>query len=529
MTDSDGFHNPPAGPAARPSGPGLPADVPPPSSELELADAIRALWAALVRRKKDFATAFVTILVTVLIAGFLWPGSYVAYSAVLIQKQRLSSSLNAGAEHTPTVVSSGVTEEEVNSEIAILTSRLVLDKTLRATGLDQATPSIWIRLLFGPLWLYEDLYAWYHSVPAPTRYDRAMRAIVGNTTAERMKDSAVLFVSYLSGNPSLSRIVLEQLIRFYLEHHILVHSRTDVGRFFEQQATDLQIELRQHEDRLQEIKRAAGAADLVAERQLQQKLVAALREERDRLDRTVVELDQRIASYDAFLRRGAMKFANTTLDARNDYTLQTLAQERMRLELERVRLLERFAPDSPLIAENEGKLAAIRTALASEQSGILAPAAVSASQEMERTRAERGGYAERIGKIAQQLEQENARLRDLDEKVVEAKRVERLIANSETQYLQYLRRGVEARIDSALDAGQFTNATIVQPATEEPRPLKPKKLIILLLALGGGLIGAIFAVIAMELRGAGLEAFLGSMSPRPPAPTPAVSTGSGAR
>lgn len=517
MMEHDGVQTPSAGLAARPGASGPSDGAASASSVLELAEALRALWATLVRRRKDFATAFVTILVTVAIAGFLWPGTYVAYSAVLIQKQRLSSGLDAGAERRPTVVSGGVTEEEVNSEIAILTSRLVLDKTLRATGLDRSTPSIWIRLLFGPLWLYEDAYAWYHNVPAPTRYDRAMRALVGNITAERMKDSDVLVVSYVSGNPSFSRIVLEQLITFYLEHHISVHSRADVGRFFERQAEGLQTELRQYEDQLQEIKRTAGAADLVAERQVQQKLVASLREEHDRLERTVAELDQRIVSYDAFLRRGSMKFANTTLDARNDYTLQTLAQERMRLELERVRLLERFAPDSPLIVENEGKIAAIRTALANEQSGILAPAAVSASQDMERTRAERAGYEERIGKLVKQLDQENVRLRELDEKVVEAKRVERLIANSETQYLQYLRRGVEARIDSALDAGQFTNATVVQPATEEPRPLKPKKLIILLLALGGGLIGAIGAVVAMELREAGLEAFLRSVSPRPSA------------
>lgn len=494
------------------------ADAASPSSVAELATSLRALWAALVRRRRDFATAFTTIFLTVVIAAFLWPGTYVAYSAVLIQKQRLSGGLSPGSERTPTVISSGVTEEEVNSEIAILTSRAVLDKTLRATGLDRAKPSIWIRLLFGPLWLYEDLYAWYHGVPGPTQYDRAMRSLAGDIAAERMKDSDVLVVSYESGSPDFSRIVLEQILKFYLEHHVAVHSRADVERFFEDQATSLQSDLTQQEDRLQEIKRAAGAADLVAERAVQQKLVASLREERERLERTVAELDQRIASYESFLRRGPMKFSGTTLEARNDYAIQTLVQQHMWLEMERVRLVERYAADSPLLAENQRKLDAARAALEREQPGIAAPAAVSASQDVERTRAERAGYAKRIAALADQIERENARLRDLDEKVVEAKRVERLITTSETQYLQYLRRGVEARIDRALDAGQFTNATVVQEAAAEPRPIKPKKLITLLIALGGGLIGALGAVVAMELKEAGLEAFLGSVAPRPPSP-----------
>lgn len=491
-------------------------DVGSPSSVAELAGSMRSLWATLVRRRRDFGTAFLTIFLTVVIAGFLWPGTYVAYSAVLIQKQRLSGGLSAGAERTPTVISSGVTEEEVNSEIAILTSRAVLEKTLVTTGLDRAKPSIWLRILFGPLWLYEDLYAWYHAVPGPTQYDRAMRSLTGNITAERMKDSDVLVVSYTSGSPEFSRIVLEQLLKFYLDHHVEVHSRADVERFFEMQAATLQSDLTLHEDRLQEIKRSAGAADLLAERSVQQKLVASLREERERLERTVAELDQRIASYDTFLKRGSMKFSSTTLDARNDYAIQTLVQERMRLELERVRLIERWAPDSPLLVENERKLAATRAALEGEQSGIVAPAAVSASQDIERTRAERAGYAQRITKLANQIERESVRLRDLDETVVEAKRVERLIATSETQYLQYLRRGVEARIDRALDAGQFTNATVVQEAAAEPRPIRPKKWITLLLGVGGGLIGALGAVVAMELKEAGLEAFLRSVAPRPP-------------
>ena len=143
------------------------------------------------------------------------------------------------------------------------------------------------------------------------------------------------------------------------------------------------------------------------------------------------------------------------------------------------------------------------------------PASVSASQDLERTRAERDGYAQRIKILDGQIAEGAQRLAVLDEKLLEAKRMERVIANSENQYMQYLRRGVEARIDAALDQGQFTNASVVQEATAEPRPIRPKKLISLVVALVGALVAGLGTVIGIELRESGLEAFLGSVAPRP--------------
>ena len=243
------------------------------SSVVELAEAFRGLWRAIVRRKRDFFTVFATVAIVVLAAGFLWPATYVARAAILMQKTRYAGNLDASGEHSPTVVSAGVSEQEVNSEMAILTSRQVLDATLKATGLDKAKPSIWTRLLFGPLWLYEDVYAWYHGVPAPTSADRALRGLESAISVELLKESNVLVVSYEAGNPAFAKVVLESLLKKYIDHHVQVHSRAEVETFFEGQANSLKTELASQEDRLQVLKREAGIADLSAERTLQQQIV----------------------------------------------------------------------------------------------------------------------------------------------------------------------------------------------------------------------------------------------------------------
>ncbi len=490
------------------------------SSVAELADAFRGIWRTLVRRRRDLVIVFLTVATVVQVAAFLWPATYVARAAILIQATRRAGNLDASGDRSPTVVSAGVSEQEVNSEMAILTSRKVLDATVKASGLDKVTPSIWTRLLFGPLWIYEDVYAWYHGVPAPTRADRALRSLERSISVELLKESNVLVVSVESGNPVFAEAVLRALLGKYLDHHVQVHSRAEVETFFEGQASSLASELARQEDQLQDLKRTVGVSDLTAERTVQQQIVASLREEKERLQRTVAELDSRITSYQGFLSRAPWQMQTTTVEGRNDYALQALIQQKLQLELERVRLLERYRADSPLLVENQRKLDAAVEAIDSQRTGIfqkqstLSPASVSASQDMERTRAERDGYAERIKKLDGQIGEASARLGTLDEKLLEAKRIERLISTNETQYMQYLRRGVEARIDAALDRNQFTNASVVQEAAAEPRPIRPKKLVTLIVSLAGGLVAALATVIAMELKESGLEAVLGSLAPR---------------
>ena len=485
----------------------------------ELSEALRGLWAALVRRRREFLAAFVTVALVVQLAAFLWPGTYVARAAVLIQKNRTGSSFGPETERQPTVVSADVSEEEVRSEIAVLTSREVLEKTLKSTGLDTAKPSLFIRLLFGPSWLYDSFYAWWHEVPGPTQADRALRGLESGISVEPLKDSNVLVVSYESGDPRLSSIVLGQLLEHYLAHHVEVHRQGDVEPFFEAQVRTLQEELKGHEDALQTLKRAAGVSDLDAERAAQSRLDAALREESWALQRTLAEFDQRIADYERTLRGGGGRLEGQRL-AGNDFVMQDVKQEALGLELERVRLLERYRADSPLLAENQKKLDAARAAIRSEtegggRGGGGSAALIAVQQDLARARAERAGAHERLAKLESQLVTSSERMRALDENLLEAKRIERLIQTTEAKYLQFLRRGVEARIDLALDQGQFTNASIVQAAAAEAKPIRPKKLISLAIALGGGLLAGLGAVVFFELREGGLERAVGSVAPRP--------------
>lgn len=488
----------------------------------ELAETLRAAVQALHRRRRELLTVFLVVFFAVQVIAFLWPGTYVARAAILIQKNRFGGSFSGDAERAPTIVSAGTSEEEVNSEIAVLTSREVLTKTMADTGLDQASPRLFSRLLFGPVWLYEDLYAWAHGVPGPTQADRTLRGIESSISVDRLKDSNVLVVSFEAGHPAFAQAVLERILANYEAHHVEVHRRSDAARFFDQQASELQQELEAHEDALQKLKHEANVADFDAERRAEETIDTGLRAQLVEAKRTLAEMDQRILTYETMLQQEPATVRTGTTAGRSDFVLQSLVQEKLSLELERARLLERYTPGSPLLVENERKLAAATSAIEAESRGGTAqtqtapsPARLASSRDLARTRAERAGVAEGIAQLESQIAASAARMRDLDTRALEGRRVERLIAASETKYLQYLRRGAEARIDTALDAGRFTNATVVQEPAAEAKPIRPRKLRALLFGLAGGLLAAVGYAVVEELRVGGLEPLLGSLAPRP--------------
>ena len=68
----------------------------------------------------------------------------------------------------------------------------------------------------------------------------------------------------------------------------------------------------------------------------------------------------------------------------------------------------------------------------------------------------------------------------------------------ETQYLTYVENMEEARMDQALRADRISNVSIIQPATYVPTPVRPRKAMVLLLAILGGSLGAIVVAVLSE-------------------------------
>ena len=68
----------------------------------------------------------------------------------------------------------------------------------------------------------------------------------------------------------------------------------------------------------------------------------------------------------------------------------------------------------------------------------------------------------------------------------------------ETDYRKYSANLEQARIDQQLEAQRMSNISIAQPASFEPRPVRPRTMLNLLLGLCAGVLGGLALPLALE-------------------------------
>ena len=470
----------------------------------DLAEVFRRVRELMRRRRREFWAVSLATFVVVQAVAFFWPGTFAAHAAVLIQKTRMTAALDADPTDATTVISEGVTERDVNSEIAILTSAEVLSATVAATGLDRVPPPWYLRLLFAPLRAYEFLYAGVHGVPAPSAAERALRGLAKSISAERLKDSNVLVLTLEARNPEAAEAILGELVRQYLDRHVAIHGPgLGVVPFFSAQASVLEKELAQHEDALQALKRRAGAVDVSKEREIQLQSEAKLREESDLLGRRLLELDGRIRSYQSAVSDALSSPSSAAAIAPAEPTLNELKAQALRLELDQIRLEARYRDDAPPVVENRKKLEAARAALGAEKQSVRSASRALLAAEEERVRfaVPRGpGSWSGSGSSRSSSPSPAPGSGSSTRTAVEATRRQRLIRSAEERYSWYLGRGEKARIDSALDQRHVTNVSIVQKPSASAKPVRPKRLVTPVVSVAGALLAGLLACVIRELR-----------------------------
>jgi uncharacterized protein involved in exopolysaccharide biosynthesis len=492
------------------------------AGEAELRATIARLRSLIKRRRRTFAFVFVVAALAIQAVAFAWPGKYQADAAILMQKTRLASGVDADPKQPTTVVTGTVSEEEVNSEVAVLTSRQVLERTMLATGLDKIPLPWYLRVIFAPIRAYERAYSWAHDTPYPTPAQRALQGMADSISVQRLKESNILVVSYRSGSPEFSEIVLNELLKHYLDWHVSVHRQMDVQPFFTMQAETLNQEVTKIQTELQALKATVNVADFATEREIALRSDALLREESLMLNRQLVELDAKLAAVrrSAAVDDGWTRTSTTTKPS--SQVMDGLRNQILQLELEQVKLEARYTESSPLVREVRAKLVTARRTLEEERTLVseesttgLNPVLVTLQQDTARLTADRAGVSERRGIIERQIADSRERIEVLDQKGAEAERLALQLQSAKDRYLMYLDRTEKARVDAALDQSRVANVAVVQQASAPPKPVSPKRLTTLIVAIGGGFAIALLVCAWLELASMGMVGALASALPRP--------------
>ncbi len=492
--------------------------------------ALPDVYRALVTHKGKAAITFLAIAATVATLTLLWPRSYRSQGKLLVRLGRENATLDATVTlGQDSVVAAPLSlESEVNSHVEILQSRGLLEKVVDAVGpaavlrpggeaptaAAGAQSGYCRRAIRGIGAGLAAVASWpqrWTGAGGVTDRDRAVALLAEELRVSSPKKTNVLEIVFESRSPELSQAVVANLLNFYVAEHARLTRPEGSFRFFSEQAGRLQGELSAKEAALRDLKNATGLA--APEHQVQTLVTRAARLEDELLQAEAAQAVSRTKVQQLRAQLADLpptRVVGHTDGVGNDGT-DRMREQLYLLQLKREEARTVYTADHPKMHELEEQIR--------EAAGIVG------RQEPTRTQTTTGtnrfyddvrgellleepllaSLEAKAGVLRRQLADAGGRLRTFNRDQLRVATLAREVELCQADYRKYSVNVEQARIDQALQTERMSNLSVVQPASYEPRPVRPQTALNLALGILLGLVGAVGMAVIADGRDRGLH------------------------
>lgn len=412
----------------------------------------------------------------------LLPKTYRAQSDIMVKTGREYMAQGDGEGGGLTAPSS-TKQEGINSEIALLTSRAVAEATIDAIGIET---------------LYPEIVA---SPPSSgSVLDAAVLRFAHDLSVEPVKLSNVISTSFDAASPAQARLVLDTLVRLYIDKHTQVFAGRRADGYRDSIGKAL-AEVRALEQRRSTLKVGDRMYDSEAQRRavIQQRVDAETRLEdaRSRAGR----LSARIASLNQ-ARKSAPSTVVLASTERSDARVHA-AQALIDLDQQKAALQDRVGGANPDLQRLQAQIDTVKRVAGSasrERNATTAPSALRQQLEQEALMAgaELAAAGAEIDGLTGFVAARDAELARMERADVELRDIG-LQIDIVTQNLKSMQgRYEQARADEQTDLARQVSVVQVAVASGSQRPVSPKKLIFAAAGmLAGVLLAGIVALLAI--------------------------------
>lgn len=470
-------------------------------------------WIELPFRRRTIFLQVTGIVTAAVLAGTLiWPPVYRSTSKILVQDNRaqllVSPSLQENLSNQPTTVSSPVSEQDLNSEVELLTSDFLVEQALSdlpATAPETDPLHKVLDLTRSVIALPATSYDALHHVRPLTSQEQLAIKLADKLSASVIKRSNIIELSFKYNDAKWSQLFLTHLINRYLDLHALVSHDPNAERFFRNQATLLEKRLHASEQALQAVQMQTGISDLGEQRAALVTQLSAFEAEKRKAIAQEAATKQEIATLEAQLKGTP---ARLTKEARvvQNLALQQIKPQVLTLESERAELLSRYQPNSARIREVDAKLASARAILnrenkmeVQETTTDLNPTWTAIDAQLAEAKTTAASVSASEMELSNQVEKYREELNTLSRNGLGLERQQRQVDSDKEAYLSYLRKGEEARAAQALNQSKILNVSVAEPPTMPLRPDFPNVIMNLMVGLVAALGLALGAAYLEEL------------------------------
>ena len=429
---------------------------------------LRDFLAILFKRKAAILTIFLATVITVAVGSFLMAPTYEARSSLLVKFGREFIYRPEVGDKAPMI--SFNQEEAINSEINILTSQDIIERVIKTIGLENIYPEL--------------------AKNPPARMTPLEAAVIGfqkKLTAEGIKKSSVIEVSFQHQDPKVVARAVNLVVDFFKEKHLAVHSGTE-STFLESQTDLYDQELKNSENRLEAFKQKNRVYSLDEQRSLllrqRTELDTSLKSTQNRID----ELRKKVASL-----RGQMKgiLADKNLYTQNEREkIIVEAQGKLlTLQLSEQELSSKYTDHNRLLVNVRNEIRFIRDFLKEQEEAISSkvktanPVYQGTEMDAMKAEVEEASLRAKAATLQAQIGQLGNEIRTLDLLEKDLQGLKREVTTNDKNFRTYQDKKEEARISDEMNRQKLANISVIQTAVVPSKPIKPKMALNILLSI----------------------------------------------
>ncbi len=405
------------------------------------------------RHQRVLVLCFVGVLVGVGLSSFFLPSKYKAETKLLVKRERIDPVISPES-NAPMTVHDTVSEEEINSEIELITSSDVLRKVVTTCGLDKKKA------------LSAILHPWQTQ---QNRTDKAVADLRSDLQLEVLKKTNVISIAYESKDPKVAQKVLATLDDAYLQKHLDVHNPSGQFEFFDQQAEKYRQDMLAAEAKLKQFAGQQGGVAPAIMRDMTLQKLADFKGSLSTTRASIAESQKRIGDLEKQAQQIPARLTTQKKLTDNAQVLENLKASLLTLENKRTELLTKYQPTYPLVLEVDKQLSDTRVALTKEEATPVKEETTDQNQtytwisgELAKAKADLAGYEAREIALSSVINNYENQSKELEQQGIEQADLARTAKEDEGNYLLYTKKKEEARIEDALDRNRLLNVSIVE-------------------------------------------------------------------
>lgn len=448
----------------------------------------------LFRRKIMVLVTFFAIVLGTIAFTLLLPNKYESRLKILVRNQRVDVAITPGATGgaPAPAVGDDVSENQINSEIELVTSKDLLTQVVKDCGLDKPTASSF----------------WRKPASEGVRTEKAVNDLTKELVITPVKKANVISISYSSTSPEVSAAVLKKLGELYLEKHLKLNHPTGAADFFKEKADEYEVQLKDAEGRLTEFQQSNNLVTLSQQKDLTLQRAAESKAKLMESETALNEATNRIKRIEQQLATTPKRIITSSKSLPAQYSAERLNTMMVELQNRRTQLLTKFRSDDRLVVEVDEQIRTTREALAKaeqqtsvEQATDLNPLRQTLETELSRAKLDQTSAQARRDTLIGQLAEYQGALKSLEGDTAKHNDLQRDVKAAEDNYQLYAKKHEEARIADELDRQKITNVSIAEAPTVARIPSSPNRPLNLGLGLVLAVLLSLGSVFSTELVG----------------------------